>query len=205
MKKLIYPILVLLSMTPAMAQENRGTLIPAKVIQRSIMLGGSITGAYKDINDTRGGDDQSGSRQEFDFDVKFGYFVLHDWAIGLRGTVNHYREKYSGSLENRKTFILAGPFTRYYLDNGLFGEASFAMGVNNTSGSIKTDINEIKGGIGYALFINPKVAIEPAIMVSRYKEKIASGGSGHITEFGPSVNLGLQVYLFRERELALLR
>ncbi|MBA9077460.1 MULTISPECIES: hypothetical protein [Rufibacter] len=189
-----------------MAQENRGTLIPAKIIQRSVMVGGSITGAYRDVNNNFGSQEISSSEQQFDFDVKAGYFILHDVAIGGRATLNHTRTSTDGGSDTRQTYLLVGPFVRYYLNNGIFGEASYSVGKNNEANSRKTNISELKGGIGYAMFINPKVAIEPAIMVARYKEKRASGGeNSYLTKFGPSLNLGLQIYLFRERKLALLR
>ncbi|WP_181306490.1 hypothetical protein [Rufibacter sp. XAAS-G3-1] len=203
MRKLLYASILLLTCIQARAQENRGTLIPAKIFQRTLMVGGSVSGSYKQINISSSGEPISGHRQQFDLDAKIGYFVLSDVALGMKGTVYHYKEEMDDQIPTQATNILVGPFARYYLDNGFYGEASAAVGVNNRPNSTKTDLAEFKGGVGYAIFINPKVAIEPAVMFSYYQEKRPTEGNRKVTEWGPSVNIGLQVYLFRERKFQL--
>ncbi|KAA3438336.1 hypothetical protein [Rufibacter hautae] len=205
MRKFLYLSALLLVFTQAWAQENRGTLVPAKIFQRSLMLGGSVSGSYKRINITSNSEPISGHRQQYDMDAKVGYFVLSDFAVGLKGSVYHYKEKMSGQVPTQSTNILAGPFVRYYLNNGLFGEASAAIGINNRPNVNKTDLAEYRGGVGYIIFINPKVAVEPALMFSYYQEKRPAEANRKVTEWGPSVNVGLQVYLFRERKFQLTR
>ncbi|RNI30508.1 hypothetical protein [Rufibacter latericius] len=203
MRKLLYLSLFLLAFSNARAQENRGTLVPAKIFQRTFMVAGGVSGAYRRINTTVNNESVSGYRQQFDLDTKVGYFVFSDVAFGLRATVNQYKEKMSGQISSQATNVLAGPFVRYYLDNGIFGEASAAAGLNNQPNRNKTDLMEFRGGVGYAIFINPKVAIEPALMFTYYQEKVPAEGNRKITEWGPSANIGLQVYLFRERKFKL--
>ncbi len=205
MKKLLYLIAFLLVFTHARAQENRGTLVPAKIFQRSVMVGGSVSGSYKRINITSNSEPITGHRQQYDMDAKVGYFVLSDFAVGLKGSVYHYKEKMADQIPTQATNILAGPFVRYYLNNGVFGEASAAVGINNRPNASKTDLMEYRGGVGYAIFINPKIAVEPALMFSYYQEKRPAEGNRKLTEWGPSVNVGLQVYLFRERKFHLTR
>ncbi|WP_157600740.1 hypothetical protein [Rufibacter sp. DG15C] len=202
MKILVYTLLLLLGVSRAHAQENRGNLLAAKVIQRSIMVGGGINGAYRSIeNHTSSNSTQSGSKKQIDVQGRFGYFVINDLAVGVLGTVSHTSVKMDGADNDPSTHILAGPFARYFLNNGIFGEASYGFGIYNLSNSLKRDISEIRGGVGYSLFINPKIAVEPAIMFTYYKEKNPANQDNYYTEVGPSINVGLQVYLFRERSM----
>ncbi|MBC3540191.1 hypothetical protein ACFSC6_01695 [Rufibacter sediminis] len=203
MRKLLYLSIFLLAFTNVRAQENRGTLVPAKIFQRTFMVGGGVSGSYRRINTTVNKESISGYRQQYDLDAKLGYFVWSDVALGLRASANHYREKMSGQVPTQATNILAGPFVRYYLDNGIFGEASAAAGINNRANRAKTDLMEFRGGVGYAIFINPKVAVEPAVIFTYYQEKVPAEQNKKLTEWGPSVNIGLQVYLFRERKFKL--
>ena len=202
MKKCIYTLMLLLGVTVANAQENRGNLLSAKLIQRSIMVGGGINGTYRSIeNHNSNSSTQSGSKKQIDVQGRFGYFLINDLALGVLGTVSHTTVKMDGAATNPTTHILLGPFARYFLNNGIFGEASYGFGIQNLSDSQKRDISELRGGIGYSLFINPKVAVEPAIMFTYYKEKNPANQDNYYTEMGPSINIGLQVYLFRERSM----
>jgi hypothetical protein len=187
----------------ARAQENTGTLVPARIIYKSVMVGGSVSGAYRSINRTENNESLKGHRQQFDGDAKVGYFILNDVAVGLKGSVYHYKEEMSDALPTTNTNILVGPFARYYLRNGVFGEASAAVGIQNQPGSSKIDLTEYRGGVGYSIFINPKIAVEPALMFSYYQEKSVTDKNRKVTEFGPTLNIGLQVYLFRERKFKL--
>ncbi|GGK69233.1 hypothetical protein ACD591_17650 [Rufibacter glacialis] len=203
MRKLLYLSLLLLPFQQVNAQENRGTLVPTKIFQRTLMVGGSLSGSYKRINITSVGEPVSGHRQQADLDAKVGYFVLGNVAVGAKATIFHSKEELSGQMPVQSTNLLAGPFARYYLRNGIFGEGSAVVGINNRPGAAKTDIAEYKGGVGYAIFINPKVAVEPALLFSYYQEKRPAENNRKLTEWGPSVNVGMQVYLFRERKFKL--
>ncbi|GAA4298593.1 hypothetical protein GCM10023183_06940 [Nibribacter koreensis] len=165
------------------------------------MVGGGVNGAYRSIQNQSGHSSVSGSKKQFDGQGRFGYFVINDLALGALGTVSHTSVKMDGANANPTTHILVGPFARYFLNNGIFGEASYGIGIQNVSDSQKRDLSEARAGIGYSLFLNPKVAIEPAILFTYYKEKNPASPGHHYTEIGPSLNLGLQVYLFRERSL----
>ncbi|WP_205500984.1 hypothetical protein [Rufibacter psychrotolerans] len=203
MGKFLYVAVFLLGFLPVRAQENRSTLIPAKIIQRTLMVGGSVSGSYRQIDITGPNEPVSGHRTQFDLDAKLGYFVLHDFALGVRGAIYYYKESMDNQVPTQATNVLVGPFARYYLNNGFFGEASAAVGVNKRPNISKTDLAEFRGGVGYAIFINPKVAVEPALLFSYYQEKRVTEGNRKVTEFGPTLNVGLQVYLFRERKFKL--
>ncbi|WP_156180443.1 hypothetical protein [Rufibacter radiotolerans] len=203
MRKLLYAGLLLLGVTQVKAQENRGFLIPAKVIKHSVMVGGSVAGSYSRVSETRIDDKITGNKQNFSLDGKVGYFVWDDVALGIRASVNHERLQMEDQAGTNSTVALAGPFARYYLDNGIFGEGSAAIGKINKPGSTKKEAHEFRAGVGYAIFINPKVAVEPALLFSYYEEINQSEAKSKRTELGPLLNIGIQIYLFQERKFKL--
>jgi len=106
----------------------------------------------------------------------FSYFILDNFAIGLNTNL-----EYSG-LTNNKTYTLGiGPKVKFYFNNGLFVNAEVSYnslhGISNTSN--KATFFAFKPGIGYAIFLNQKVSLEPGIF---YEVK---NGKYHIS-YGPA-------------------
>ena len=64
-------------------------------------------------------------------------------------------------MGKKTLYVLGGPFVRYYLSNGLFGELNVNAGVNAIKDGHKTDIRSAALGIGYAYFLTEQIAIEP--------------------------------------------
>ncbi|QHL86474.1 hypothetical protein GU926_03055 [Nibribacter ruber] len=198
--KRIYCLLVLfLVVSVAHAQENRGRLLKAKIIRNSLMVGGGLNGTFRSIENHTSTSTSSSTKFQVDAQGRFGYFLLNDVAVGVLGTISHSKIKAEGSTSIPTTHVLLGPFVRYYLDNGIFGEASYSLGIKNLSGTSKKDLSEIRGAIGYAWFLSPKIAIEPSLVYTYYKEKNPADADNYFTEMGPSINIALQVYLFSER------
>jgi hypothetical protein len=185
----------------ASAQENLSYLIPAKVKHGSIMLGGTLNAsAYKTNNqlDLPLGPEE-GTNLLLNLHSKNGYFLDHDFALGLVLSIEH--ESLSTTTEQReetfrRTRMLLGPFTRYYLDNGIFGEASVQVGLLNFSSGQKSNLLESGLGIGYSHFINEKVALEPMLSF-RFSKEWKSGQAN--TSFGPMFGFGVQAYILRRR------
>jgi hypothetical protein len=86
------------------------------------------------------------------------YFIHDNFALGLNTNVSYYKgsEKYYS--------VGVGPTIRYYFKNGLFIKAesmiAFMGRINSYNRAKATNISLIPG-IGYALFLNQKVALEP--------------------------------------------
>ena len=195
-------ILLLLLFIPciAFAQENESYLIKAKVKQGSIMLGGTLSAsAYKTT-------DQISSQQTVDatnvnviVNAKNGYFVMHDWVVGLLWTLDYRSNKIDTDemqLPDNRTFMLLGPYTRYYLDNGVFGELSVAPGLLNNSKNDKFNLLEGTIGVGYAFFFNEKFSIEPTLSVRYFQQTL---GDKKFTSIGPLLGVGIQAYLLRKK------
>lgn len=165
------------------------------------MLGGNINAsAYKTSQEldypsaTKEGRNTTANLQS-----KSAYFVMHDWAVGLDVTLNHVGHAVTteqGEEKYRRTMLLAGPFTRYYLDNGVFGELGLQMGLFNFSTGEKIDLYQGTIGVGYSHFINEKIALEPLISFRYYRE--TADDLSNVT-IGPMFGFGVQAYLLRKR------
>lgn len=196
-------ILLLLFLLPfiSIAQENESFLIKAKVKQGSILLGGTLNAsAYKTTDQISAAPQTlNGTNINVILNAKNGYFVRHDWVVGLVMTLDYGSQKIETDemeLPDNRAFMLLGPFTRYYLDNGIFGEVSIAPGLLNFSKSDKFNLLEGTVGVGYAYFFNEKFSIEPTLSV-RYFQQVLRDRK--YTSIGPLIGVGIQAYLLRKK------
>ncbi|MBC5991635.1 hypothetical protein [Pontibacter cellulosilyticus] len=197
-------ILLLLLFIPciAFAQENESYLIKAKVKQGSIMLGGTLhASAYKTTDELSSSQQTlEGSKINVMFRAKNGYFVLHDLVVGLDVTIDYQSTRITSDAEQNKpdnhTFGLMGPFVRYYLDNGVFGELTTTVGFDNFSANNKYNLFETSAGVGYAFFFNEKFSIEPTLSVRYFQQTL---GDKKYTSIGPVLGVGIQAYLLRKK------
>ena len=185
----------------SIAQENESFLIKAKVKQGSILLGGTLNASAYKTTDQISAPPQTlnGTNINVILNAKNGYFVRHDWVVGLVMTLDYGSQKIETDemeLPDNRTFMLLGPFTRYYLDNGIFGEISIAPGLLNFSKNDKFNLLEGTVGVGYAYFFNEKFSIEPTLSV-RYFQQVL--GDRKYTSIGPLIGVGIQAYLLRKK------
>lgn len=184
------------------AQENESNLIRAKVKHGSILLGGTVHASAYKTTDQLSSSQQTLEGRNINVAVraKNGYFVMHDFVVGLDVTINHQSIQITSDPEqgkpNNHTFGLMGPFVRYYLDNGVFGELTTTVGFDNFSANNKYNLLESNIGIGYAYFFNEKFSIEPTLSI-RYFQKVLRDKK--YTELGPVLGVGIQAYLLRKK------
>ncbi len=184
------------------AQENLSHMVPAKVKHGSLLIGGTLSAsAYKTTRELYlplGAEE--GTNILASLRTKNGYFIDHDFAVGMVVSLEH--ESFSTAVEEgedekfRRTMLLFGPFTRYYLDNGVFGELSLEIGLLNFSTGQKTNLFQGGLGIGYAHFINEKIALEPILSFRYFREW--EGEKSNVT-LGPMLGFGVQAYIWRKR------
>lgn len=189
----------------AWSQENESFLIRAKVKHGSLMLGGTASGNYlvtsREVDNL--GNSVNARQINFIMRAKNGYFVREDLAVGLDVNITHRSSKITDISDRprepqRETLALAGPFIRYYLLNGVFGEASALIGMHNFNDvNNKHKAREGTIGIGYAHFINEKFSLEPIISLRYFQKKDREGRI--YREMGPTLGFGLQVYLLRKK------
>lgn len=204
-------ILCLFCAFSALAQENESSLMRAKIKDGSLLLGGNLQGTYlmtsSELNSS--GQKVNGRRIDLNMRAKNGYFIREDFAVGLDLSVLHQSTKRvdNGDIINeprRETFVMAGPFLRYYMLNGVFGELTMLAGLHNFN-SVSQKYKALEGGvgIGYAHFVNRQFSIEPMLSM-RYFRKVDRSSRAY-TEFGPVIGVGFQAYLLRQRSHVIKR
>jgi len=196
-------------------QNNSSSLENAFILRGSYLLGGGISTSFKGYKSQSANKTvDKGSILDLNLDAKIGYFFWKDISIGLKTSLNHNNLR-SDSTNNdvRQTVLLAGPFLRGYLDNGLFGEVSGQWGLNNTGGGsgLQSDLFNGEIGIGYSYFLgyvgrqsywlrNKQIAIEPMLLFRYFRQSYggATAGENYYAEYGPEFRISFQIYIFRQ-------
>lgn len=134
------------------------------IAKGNIILGGNINGYYN----------ENGSEYGTNYTYSLGvspnvsYFVIKGLALGI-SPVYSYKKTNSGK---NKSFGI-GPAARYYLQNNFYFDLSskYLYGKSSYSEDLEYHSNSFGAGlgIGYAVFLNSKVALEP--MIYYYIEK----------------------------------
>jgi hypothetical protein len=114
-------------------------------------------------------------------DPTLGYFIADDLAIGLNVSTLH-----SNSNGEKHSETSLGPFIRYYIADPIFIHVRVDVGLNKGAGTL------IGAKVGYSLFLNNSVAIEPAVF---YDIDHFPGDASNYMEFG--VSLGIQAFCNR--------
>lgn len=201
MNKLLLLILLLFGFGVAQAQQNTSSLINARIKDGSIMLGGSLGGNYQkyEHNNLNTGKKETGDLITARLNTKSGYFFLPDFAVGLNLSFQHTNINVDSTRygDSKTTYLLAGPFVRYYFNSGIFLEANVNAGVLAIQGGNKSDIKNGIFGIGYAYFLNDRIAIEP-LLTFKYETSRIDNADYNIKDkqFGPELNIGIQAYLW---------
>lgn len=136
-----------------------------------------INGTVNVFNTTRKVNDDKADAFTIEVAPKAGYFVIENLAVGLELNIFSNSETQEddifGDIETKNTGFGIGPFARYYLDSGFFGEALVGLGSQKTtleSGSgdaeLKSSVFGFRIGAGYAFFLGDHVAIEPTVNYS---------------------------------------
>jgi hypothetical protein len=199
-KAAFFSLLFFLVSFSGFSQENKSSLINAKIKDGTIMVGGTLGGSYQKYtqNNNKSGLTTDGDLITARLVGKGGYFFLPDFAVGVNIAIEHTSINIDSTIYGSKnTFLLVGPFVRYYLDNGLFGELNASVGTNVIKGANQTDIKGGAIGIGYAYFLNPTVSIEPLLTLNYLRNRTDNLNFNTTdSQFGPVLNIGIQAYLY---------
>jgi len=148
----------------------------AQIQKRSVLVGASSNLGFSSTS-YEGGDD---NLNVFTLDLKTGYFVMDNLALGLRFGYN----KYSVG-DNDVSQTLFGLFGRYYVNGKIF----FGAGYSSTKFEDSDASNSLPLEVGYAAFITDNIALEPSISYS------IGLGDNDAKAFG--LNLGFTLYFNR--------
>lgn len=167
MKKVVLSVFAVLVVFAASAQIEKGTWLAS---------GGS------NLSFTSNNED-AGDYSEFDVNVKAGYFVIDNLAVGLLVGYNKLNFNADGADSPDATTAI-GLFGRYYVNGNVLLGANFASAKSG-------DLSGTQIGLeaGYAIFLNNAVAIEPALNYNIF------GGDLEGAQFG--LNVGISVFLGR--------
>jgi len=159
--KLVYSFLFSLSVLGAAAQIPKFT----------IMAGG--TGQYSSSK-TKG---STAALTTLHLSPQIGFFLREGLAVGAK--VDYARFSSANSLA-------LAPYVRYFFLRKLYIQPAVGFGVsgNNNVTSIQTDL-------GYALFLNKSVALEPVAFFNY-------STSSNFDQTGYGLKIGLQVYFNRD-------
>lgn len=166
MKNTIFLIVLLLSFSfNSFSQIEKNTW----------MIGGS---ASFDNQHTKSTNNTSTSLK---INPQFGFFFADNFAVGALFGVNNSKNFRSWSVS---------PFVRYYLKY-LYAEVAYGFQQHKFVNYSTNNQSVLNGSIGYAIFLNDNVALEPSLY---YSQGFADGKT-----YGSSYGLqiGLQIYLNR--------
>jgi hypothetical protein len=169
MRKQLLTLLAVIICLSASAQINQGAV---------------MISAQSNLNFTSTDSDGSSS-EVFALKAAVGYFVAENFAIG---PVLSYEK------EGDYTTTGFGLLARYYVNGKLFfgaGYMSNRVKIDFGSyGDAKVTLNAIPLEVGYAVFLNPNVSLEPSVGYTIFS------GDGDGSAFG--INIGFGIYLNRE-------
>ena len=112
---------------------------------------------------------------------QFGFFFADNFAVGTLFGINNSKYFRSWSVS---------PFLRYYLKS-FYAEVSYGFEQHKVVNYSKNNSSVLKGSIGYALFLNDNVALEPSF----YYSPSFNDGDYYGSSYG--LQIGLQIYLNR--------
>lgn len=147
---------------------------------------------YDSDNDTWDYEESSKSNSfSFNLSPSFGYFVTNGLVLGISPSFSYDYENTTNNIiytstqaeseskSNQSTFgVGLNPFIKYYFKNGIFVRLNTGFSMNWRTLSHEYDGNNaqdeeitytsfhISPGIGYAIFITPKISLEPGLFLN---------------------------------------
>jgi len=182
MKKVFIALCAVALGTTAMAQTDQG---------------GWMFGAGSDLSfmSSKQDNDQEDSQSDFGLDVRAGYFVIDNLAVGLDVGFT------SSSLgDASESSVLVGPYVRYYLPMKIFAEVGYRLGSQKSEidfgdpigvQEVTYGVGALGIGVGYAAFLNDNISIEPMVQYAMATTSPDEGDSVSGSGFGVMVNFGI--------------
>jgi len=160
------------------------TTLSAQLQKGTILASGEIS-----FNSTSNSENDDFSSTDFSLTPRAGYFFTDNFVAGALVSFSSSNTE-DTNFELEQTMFGFGPFVRYYLDNGLYGEVAYDF-VSSTLG----DADAVTGSwitprVGYAAFLNDHVSVEPSIFYS------IGGGDlyENVSNFGIAIGFGIYLY-----------
>jgi len=175
----------------------------------NMLTGGSLAFSFGSMKDFKPGIDPlpgvtySTKSKAMESNLSLGYFVLNQFALGLKCEILLSREITTSSLTSETEWditnkdFLIGPIMRFYTKPGIFVEGSAGLRIlKNISDDdvLKWIKYSWSTGIGYSILINKSIAIEPIISYRFLNTDIPEINENE--KLGElNMSIGFQIYL----------
>ncbi|MGJ8666902.1 MAG: autotransporter outer membrane beta-barrel domain-containing protein [Patiriisocius sp.] len=183
MKKIAIVIFTVFSVINMISQENI-----TQIEKGSIFLNGTVgfNSIRTSTEQNEIGNVKMGQDLNINLNPKIGYFVANKFVVGLQLNIdsNKFERFQSGGASETSKFttLNVGPFLRYYIFDGLFGEGSVGFGSYKNKfeddREFKSNLFQYNLGIGYAIFIGKSLSVEPLLRYQRAISKPDSAPDG---------------------------
>ncbi|MEP2937495.1 MAG: outer membrane beta-barrel protein [Gilvibacter sp.] len=199
MKKLFFAVVFVSSIIPALAQQDNTTTNPTD--KGHYIVDGSVS--FSINNSTSVQDNFQTKNKAFGLGLspKVAYFVIDRLAVGIEASFGYTDNEFTGidgvKSNSNSSGITVGPFARYYLVNGLFGQASVGFGTSKTNSDefdTKSNLFRYQLGVGYAIFLGEQVSLEPIISYNHSKTT-ADQSTFETKNDGFTLGAGFTIYL----------
>ena len=167
----------------------------------NFIFGGSLTASAKRIEVDFAGVEENIYYDEvfFKSNLSLGIFVSRYIVTGLKTDVRMQRTKFESGSKLDVSDVQFTPFIRGYTPIGIFGEGSLGLGSfkyidPNSNIGDKREVYSWNLGLGYSIFINESVAIEPVISYD-VRNEFREDDQINWRFQGFNVNLGIQLYI----------
>lgn len=182
MKKLLIAFLLLLTSVGTYAQFNKGRML----VGGQLSLTNHLDSEFKGTS--------------FSLTPQFGYFVINNLAVGAG--INYSAQKIkSDDYSYFSNSLQFQPFVRYYFKPGIFVHGSYAIGAGKTewtSDESSYNIYSWNTSVGYAIFLNDHVAIEPMLGYNWYTVNGKGTDGTKASSSSLFFQVGFQIYLGRK-------
>lgn len=200
MKTLLFMSIMICSSFNLVAQNDETTINPTD--KGHFIIDGSISFSTNNSKSEQDGFNTTESNSfSFGISPKAAYFIVDRFALGLETTFGYVDNESTSSdginYSGNSTSISFGPFARYYLANGIFGQASLGFGTSNSKNNgfeNKSDFFRYELGVGYAIFLNQHISLEPIISY-RHNKNSTDQSTFESTNNGFTLGAGFTMYL----------
>lgn len=199
MKKVLLACAIICSAVTASAQQEETTNNPTS--KGHFIVDGSVFFSTNNSKSEQDGFNTENKAFGLGLSTKAAYFVVDRLALGLETSFNYTDQEFINSegekSSQNSTATSVGPFVRYYLVNGLFGQASAGIGgakTNSRGDEFKSSVFRYQLGVGYAIFLGPQVSLEPLVSY-RHIKTTRDQSSLETTNNGFTLGAGFTIYL----------
>jgi outer membrane protein len=199
MKKLLFVSIMIFSSFSAFAQKEEANTKPTD--KGHFIVDGSVYFSTNNSKSEQDGFNTKNNSFGFGISPKAAYFIADRLALGLEISFNYADNEFTNSDGNRSsgksTALSIGPFFRYYLVNGIFGQASLGFGTSKSESNElenKNDFFRYQLGVGYAIFLNQHISLEPIINY-QYSKNTSDESTYETTHNGFTLGAGFTIYL----------